>query len=615
MIPVTSSLNHPHARPTISPASWRWDVPSNSLLYANLSHHNPAKPVAHQLPSPQTATPPAHWAPRVSSSDDHAVGKPHSSTHQQQQQYDSHSTHSVRFPQTPANEACHQQHQQAPRPLLPTLISSLQQYQHVQQPTTRPQQPSQIAAAVTTTPVNPATDPEIISAATILLSVRTRPHNTGAIRRQHLRIDTSPLAKKSNEDQPATHAHLPTPSQTPSQSPRRIAAPHSYTLPIPPAAPSKDRRSDATDTDHDTYFTRRQSPAPAPIATIIADPRRRLGTLLKAERASVAKSHVKGWMDYGDDGDDVSDFEDTRRHRPYGVPLPYIPKPKRNAAAAPVEVDSAAVEAEEARLSRTAATTDRPDHPPTKRAKLSIAGCAETAICPPLRHRAPVSPPASNSSHHPDSDEDLEARGNAIASPREDVSSDRADRLKRRASDASSAGCVTAPSKKRSRASGSDSQDDEGGAGMKSTAALALQRKSCKIPTLPAEVDMGLYRDTSKAQVVQWPKGGPMTFSPDTPMLPLLTREEATLCRTLRLLPEQYLKIKDAVIGGTYTCRPFKKKEVRRWFPIDVNKINKLYDWFLDLGWIPVEDSEWEARREWLRGKGGDVAVETVAEE
>ncbi|KAJ1540281.1 Transcriptional adapter ada2 [Cladochytrium tenue] len=122
------------------------------------------------------------------------------------------------------------------------------------------------------------------------------------------------------------------------------------------------------------------------------------------------------------------------------------------------------------------------------------------------------------------------------------------------------------------------------------------QQRKDRLPVCPKEVDMDQFRDTSAAQSITWSKGGPMNFPADTPMLDCLTKEETILCRTLRLFPSQYLKIKETVIGATFTRSPFRKKEVRMWFPIDVNKINKLYDWFLHLGWIPDTDEEWVRR-------------------
>ncbi|KAJ3023380.1 UNVERIFIED_CONTAM: Transcriptional adapter ada2 [Siphonaria sp. JEL0065] len=100
-----------------------------------------------------------------------------------------------------------------------------------------------------------------------------------------------------------------------------------------------------------------------------------------------------------------------------------------------------------------------------------------------------------------------------------------------------------------------------------------------RLPPIPKEIDLSLYKNTSAAQPVTWVKGAPLTFPDGTDQLDTLTPEEAQLCRTLRLFPSQYIQIKETVIAGTYTRSAFKKKELRQWFPIDVNKVNKLYDW------------------------------------
>ncbi|KAI8834107.1 hypothetical protein BC829DRAFT_493862 [Chytridium lagenaria] len=77
-----------------------------------------------------------------------------------------------------------------------------------------------------------------------------------------------------------------------------------------------------------------------------------------------------------------------------------------------------------------------------------------------------------------------------------------------------------------------------------------------KLPICPPEVNLTeWFSDTSQASIVSWPKG-----------------EETLLCKTLRLLPEMYLRIKEVVLGATFTRGVFKKKDVRRWFMIDVNK-------------------------------------------
>ncbi len=66
-----------------------------------------------------------------------------------------------------------------------------------------------------------------------------------------------------------------------------------------------------------------------------------------------------------------------------------------------------------------------------------------------------------------------------------------------------------------------------------------------------------------------------------------LTPEEIQTCRILRLSPAQYLHIKATMLKAVMKG-PFKKRDAQGWFRIDVNKTNKLYDWFYHLGWIPT---------------------------
>ncbi len=72
-----------------------------------------------------------------------------------------------------------------------------------------------------------------------------------------------------------------------------------------------------------------------------------------------------------------------------------------------------------------------------------------------------------------------------------------------------------------------------------------------------------------------------------------LTEEEVRTCSTLRIYPEQYLLIKQTLLQAVETRGPFKKRDAKSWFRIDVNKTAVLFDWFKSLGWIPC-DEEWE---------------------
>lgn len=73
-----------------------------------------------------------------------------------------------------------------------------------------------------------------------------------------------------------------------------------------------------------------------------------------------------------------------------------------------------------------------------------------------------------------------------------------------------------------------------------------------------------------------------------------LTKEEIHTCKILRILPAQYLHIKQVMLQQILKTH-FKKRDAQAWFRIDVNKTNRIYDWFCALGWIPSKE-EWEER-------------------
>eukprot|EP00842_Homolaphlyctis_polyrhiza_P004636 jgi/Hompol1/5173/HPOL_004201-RA len=108
-------------------------------------------------------------------------------------------------------------------------------------------------------------------------------------------------------------------------------------------------------------------------------------------------------------------------------------------------------------------------------------------------------------------------------------------------------------------------------------------------------IDMTGFRDTSRAPPVFWKKGGLLYIRSDTPGYDLLTPEEITICSTLRVLPEQYMHIKEVILTQAERRGPFKKRDAKAWFRIDVNKTAIIFDWFRALGWIP-DDAEWERR-------------------
>ncbi|XJO74091.1 hypothetical protein BDV3_003314 [Batrachochytrium dendrobatidis] len=124
-------------------------------------------------------------------------------------------------------------------------------------------------------------------------------------------------------------------------------------------------------------------------------------------------------------------------------------------------------------------------------------------------------------------------------------------------------------------------------------------------------IDMSIFNDTSKAPPVFWKKGG-MLYIPDTtPGFSLLTPEEVAICSTLRILPDQYMHIKEVILTQVERRGPFKKRDAKSWFRIDVNKTAIIYDWFRALGWIP-SDEVWERQFAVVKSRGDAIVVTSV---
>ncbi|KAI8815265.1 hypothetical protein BJ742DRAFT_765647 [Cladochytrium replicatum] len=109
------------------------------------------------------------------------------------------------------------------------------------------------------------------------------------------------------------------------------------------------------------------------------------------------------------------------------------------------------------------------------------------------------------------------------------------------------------------------------------------------------------YLDTENAPTVSW-KGAVLDIPTTAFSYSKLTAEEIKTCRILRIYPDQYLHIKQALVSAVVVVGPYKKRDAQGWFRMDVNKVNKLYDWFKAIGWIPMNPEDWpEAVEEMLR--------------
>ncbi|KAI8063122.1 hypothetical protein BDF21DRAFT_402845 [Thamnidium elegans] len=86
------------------------------------------------------------------------------------------------------------------------------------------------------------------------------------------------------------------------------------------------------------------------------------------------------------------------------------------------------------------------------------------------------------------------------------------------------------------------------------------------------------------------PAGGRKPANPlnirDADGVHLLTEEEQILCSTLRIMPRPYLVIKDTILKEYARQGYLKRRQARSLIKIDVNKTSRIYDFFVESGWI-----------------------------
>ncbi|KAK4516887.1 uncharacterized protein ATC70_000214 [Mucor velutinosus] len=86
------------------------------------------------------------------------------------------------------------------------------------------------------------------------------------------------------------------------------------------------------------------------------------------------------------------------------------------------------------------------------------------------------------------------------------------------------------------------------------------------------------------------PSGGRKPANPlnirDADGVHLLTEEEQVLCSTLRIMPRPYLVIKDTILKEYAKLGYMKRRQCRSLIKIDVNKTSRIYDFFVESGWI-----------------------------
>jgi hypothetical protein len=91
-----------------------------------------------------------------------------------------------------------------------------------------------------------------------------------------------------------------------------------------------------------------------------------------------------------------------------------------------------------------------------------------------------------------------------------------------------------------------------------------------------------------KPAKITWSKTPPSRLDSNAQGYNLLTSFEVEVCELLRLVPNSYLAVREAMLRGQALNQGerVKKIECKRWFSMDVNKVGKLYDWFCELGWM-----------------------------
>jgi len=126
---------------------------------------------------------------------------------------------------------------------------------------------------------------------------------------------------------------------------------------------------------------------------------------------------------------------------------------------------------------------------------------------------------------------------------------------------------------------------------------LANERNQAR-NTLRAQLAMQHGRESSPTSRASTPKlsGTPQTATGRKPANPLnikeadgvhlLSEDEQQLCSALRILPRPYLVIKDTILKEYAKHGFLRRRQARELIKIDVNKTSRIYDFFVENGWI-----------------------------
>lgn len=165
--------------------------------------------------------------------------------------------------------------------------------------------------------------------------------------------------------------------------------------------------------------------------------------------------------------------------------------------------------------------------------------------------------------------------------------------------------------RRRSRSSENDESDDvslgspqygQGGGGSnRPTVTRSPASMGNALPADSAEPGLsqrqGWYESIlSKKRISPSRAGMPLDITA-APGASLLGALDFDICSTLRLYPLQYFQSRDTLVRNVRERGFYKKSAAQKMLHIDVNKTGKLYDYFVERGWMPAGPSDYDLSR------------------
>lgn len=114
------------------------------------------------------------------------------------------------------------------------------------------------------------------------------------------------------------------------------------------------------------------------------------------------------------------------------------------------------------------------------------------------------------------------------------------------------------------------------------------QRKSLKLFRTNSQYNWKNTKESNLALLKF--KGNRLNFSPidiiGMPGYNKLSDKEKELCKNVRLVPVNYLTLRETLVAEQKRCGHVKLQAARRLLKIDVNKTRRLYDFLIEEGFI-----------------------------